>query len=431
MMTKVILGVFLLSNILFGLDDTKQIAFDFRTVYVNYKYDKGFANANALATSVKLKYEKEFYKNLTFGIAFATVQDLGILRYDKSLKRRNMAYLFDKNQDNYSLLHQLYLRYSYAQSFLEIGRFELETPLISSNDSFALSNTFEGFHGELKGLENTILSAGYLTRMSGAWDAAYDGGSFNSMTKQAWAHRADNGKEKYYNLVNDLGVKNRGVAFLGLEYAKDAYKIKLYDYLFLDAYNASFGEMSYTLILDEQKKLLFAGQLIKYNGVGALKNNANPDAQANYATYSAKAEISDEEFKLKFAYTGVSDSPSLHFFGTAGGYPEFASGMMISYFETSLRDANIFAVSPSLNFGDDTNRLKLNFNYAYYDLNSDYTKGGIIGDTLLGDAYMHAYGASFKYIYHKNISWLAKIAQRRLEHGDENLLFRTIVAYRF
>ncbi len=420
----------LLSSILFGADEKKPLALDLRSVYVNYKYDKGFPNANAFATSVKIKYEKEFSSNLSFGVAFATVQDLGFLHFDRHLKRRSMAYLFDKNQENYSLLHQLYLRYTYAKSFLELGRFELETPLISSNDYFALSNTFEGLHTEVKALKNITLHAGYLTRMSGAWDGAYDG-AFASLTKQAWAHRADNGSESYYNLVNDLGVKNSGVAFLGVEYEKEALSMKLYDYLFLDAYNASFAQVDYRWKLSQAKELLLAGQLIKYNGVGTLKNNANPDAQANYATYSAKAELSDERYALKLAYTGVSDSPSLHFFGTAGGYPEFASGMMICYFETSLRDANIFALTPSMNFGNENKRLKLNVNYAYYDLNRDYTKGGKIGNSLLGDAYMHAYGASLKYTYHQNISWVAKIAQRRLEHGDKNLLFRTIVAYKF
>ena len=415
-------------------DYINNVSLDVRAVYINYDYDKGFDDAEAFVTSAKLKYEQTFLDSLTAGIAFGTVQDLGIL--DDDLTKRNMAYIFDKDNKSFSILHQIYLQYKYSKSFIEVGRFELETPLVSSDDYYVLSNTFEGFHFDIKEIENYTFRAGYLAKMSGSWDSRYDGGTFNSMTKQAWAHRADNGKEVYYQLVGDgtspigLHVKDAGLGYLGLEYERDALKLQVYDHVLFDAYNSIFTQIDYKLDLDKYA-LLLAAQYIQYDGIGALKNNPNPDAVVDYATYSAKGEFSAKDLKIKLAYTGVSDIGSIHFFGAHGGFPQFASGMMVSYFETSLRDANLYSLTSSYDFGTKQHALNITALYAYYDLNSDYTKNGIIGDSIHGDEYLHAYGVSGNYTYDEKLSWTMKLAQRKLEHGDKNLLFRTILKYSF
>lgn len=407
-----------------------NLSVDARMVYINYNYDRGFSDAEAFATTLKIKYEQGITEGLSAGIAFGTVQDLGIMDYPASDKKRNLAYLFDKNQDNFSLLHQAFLKYKFSNTYIELGRFELETPLISSDDYFALSNSFEGIHADIKELENYSFRLGYISKMSGAWDGAYDGGSFESMTKQAWAHRADTGEEYYYNLVDDLGVDDAGMGYIGVEYNKDRLKVQLYDHMMLDAYNSLFAKVDYTTVLGD-KDLTLAGQYIQYDGIGGLKNNANPDAVVDYATYSVKAQIAADAYSLKLAYTGVTDTASMHFFGTAGAYPEFSSGIMVSYFDTSLRDANIYSFKPSFHFSKQKHVYDITLGYAFYDLNSDYTKGGYIGNSIDGDAYMQAYGMSGKYTYDRNISWVVKVAQRVLEHGDKNLLFRTIFGYKF
>lgn len=420
--------LFLLAN---ELSPTQNISLDLRSVYINNDYKTGFDDAEAFATSAKLKYKHKMFHGLVGGIAFGTVQDLGIL--NNNAKKRNMAYIFDKNNESFSLLHQLYLKYSHSKSFVELGRFELETPLISSDDYFVLSNTFEGIHFEIKEFKDYNLKAGYISKMSGAWDSRYDGASFNSMSKQAWAHRADYGKETYYQLVGNgtspkgLGAKDAGLGYLGLEYKKDALKVQLYDYVLFDSYNSLFAQVDYTIKLNK-KDLLLAGQYIQYDAIGALKKN--PDALVDYATYSAKAQLSTKDWSVKLAYTGVTDTASIHFFGSHGAYPQFASGMMVSYFEGSLRDTNIYSLTPSINLTNKKHSFNLTTLYAYYDLNENYTKGGIIGDKIRGDSYMHAYGVSANYTYDKKLSWTLKLAQRVLEHGDKSVLFRTVLGYK-
>lgn len=408
----------------------KNISTDIRTVYINYNYDKGFADAEAFAASLKLTYKQKLVDSLEFGVTLGTVQDLGIMDYDKSQKKRNKAYIFDKNKDNFSLLHQAYLKYSISKSFIKLGRFELETPLISSDDYFVLSSTFQGFQTEIKEVENYTFRAGYLSDMSGAWDSFYDGASFNSMTKQALAHRADAGSEHYYSLVDDLNVDDTGLAYIGVEFDNNVFKIQLYDQMLLDSYNSIFTQVDYVIPINN-KKLLIAGQYIKYDGIGTLNNNPNPEAVVDYATYSAKANLSSDTWSATLAYTGVSDTGSIHFFGAHGAYPQFARAGMINYFETSLRDANIFSLSPSFKFINGKSVFDISAVYAYYDLNSDYTKGGIAGDSINGENYMNVYGLNIKYTLDKTLSFSARVAQRRLEHGDESLLLRTILRYTF
>lgn len=58
------------------VDYTKNLSADIRAVYINYTYDKGYPDAEAFATSLKLKYEQEIVDGLTGGIAFGTAPSL-------------------------------------------------------------------------------------------------------------------------------------------------------------------------------------------------------------------------------------------------------------------------------------------------------------------------------------------------------------------
>lgn len=403
-----------------------DIALDVRATYLHNDYDKGFPDAEAFATSLKLKYIKEIFDNLEAGIAFGTIQDFGI--GDKS--KRDMAYIFSRDRESFTILQQAYLKYKYSKSHIRAGRIEIETPLVSSDDYFILANSYQGAEATIKEIENIEMQIGYLSQMSGSWDGAYDGGNFYSMSRQAWAHRGDGGAEHYYNLVDDLGAKEAGLGFIGAKYENGTVAFQLYDQVLFDVYNSAFTELNYKTDI-QSAKLLLAGQFIKYDAIGSMKNSTNPDAVVGYNTHSAKAEISYENTALKAAYTGVSDTPSIHFFGAFGSYAEFASGIMVSYFETSLRDANIFSLTPSYDFKFNKHAVNLSLNYAYYDLNSDYTKGGIAGDTTKGEEYMQTYAIDTTYSYEKNFAWNFKLAQRELQSGDQNLLFKTLVKYKF
>ncbi len=58
--------------------ELKNISLDLRATYIHYDYDKGFSDAEAFASSLKLKYERDIAYGFSGGVAFGTVQDLGL-----------------------------------------------------------------------------------------------------------------------------------------------------------------------------------------------------------------------------------------------------------------------------------------------------------------------------------------------------------------
>lgn len=84
--------------------------------------------------------------------------------------------------------------------------------------------------------------------------------------------------------------------------------------------------------------------------------------------------------------------------------------MMVSYFETYLRDTNIYALTSQHNL---IKGLRIKLRYAYYDLNAKYTvnvKKGIPE----GDDYMHAYGLESLYNYNDQLSLKVIVAGRSI-----------------
>lgn len=67
-----------------------------------------------------------------------------------------MAYIFNRDDESFSILHQAYLKYTLCKSSIEVGRFELETPLISSDDYYVLSNSFQGVNLNITEIDNHL-----------------------------------------------------------------------------------------------------------------------------------------------------------------------------------------------------------------------------------------------------------------------------------
>ena len=133
---------------------------------------------------------------------------------------------------------------------------------------------------------------------------------------------------------------------------------------------------------------------------------------------------------MELAYTGVSDDDSLHYLGSWGGYPEFASGMLLSYFETYLRDADIYAITSKHTLDNLAKGLSFKFQYARYELNKDYTIN-IAKGSPNGDDYMNAYGVQAFYQYNKNLSVKMAFAGRELENKNNSKLVRAVMKYSF
>jgi hypothetical protein len=401
-----------------GLKD--KISLDFRATYVDYNYDNYWNDSNAFATGVKLKYSDEVVENLEFGIAFGAIADFGLSDEGK----QSMTYIFDRDADSFALLHQIYLQYNLANTKILFGRFEYSSPLIDSDDAFLLSNSFEGFVVS-SDFKNVNLQLGHISKMSGTWDAGYDGGKFVSMSKSPWMHKADNQETtQWVNPVTSFGVDEKGISFIGAIYNDEAYTLQVWDYYGYEFFNSLYTQLDLSIAAFD-----IAFQYNTFDAVGQLKNNPNPSANIDYEVWGAKIATTLQESTFTLAYTGVSDDPSAHLWGSFGGYPYFASGMMVTYFETSLRDAHMYSFNVDTSF---LSKFNSTFHVGYYDLNKNYTIDTTgTRDAINGEDYMYTYGISNTYEFSEQASMTLKLAGRTLETGNKSELINLLIRYKF
>jgi hypothetical protein len=376
--------------------------------YADYRYEDSFASDSAAGVvSGKLSVETIKWNNLYSKASFTTVQGI-----DHDADKQSTTYIFNPDGESFSLLEEVYLGYTNSMLDIKLGRQEITTPYIDSDDYFVTPNGFEAITLRAKPIEELVVDAGHVTRMSGTWDSGYDGSTFNSMSRQSLLPSGA------YDIVG-----NQAVSYLGGTYTRDAHKLQLWDFYAHEMFNTAMVQYDY-----ETKNYNVALQYSMKREVGKLKDSSA--YKVHYDVYGARigATVTDK-WNLDLAYTGVSDDDSSHAFGSWGGYCEFASGMGgVSYFETSLRDANIYALTTQHKLSGVLKGLSFKMRYAFYDLNPEYT---VTTDAVDGYDYMHAYGAQVNYDYSKELTFKVSLAGRELDGGNRAQFFRIMSKYAF
>ena len=414
--------IMLLLTLSSSLYATDEISVDLRALYVNYNYDNYFKNSEAFATSLKLGYKKNIFSNLEVGTTFGAIEEFGL----NDMNKQAMTYIHSNvytgdSRDTFTILHQAYLKYYNENNYLQIGRFEFNSPLINSDDHYLLSNSFEGAIAKLV-FDSSSVQFGHISRMSGTWDAGYDGSTFQSMSKSPWMHKADVGENNWPNPYVSFGVENNGISFVSYSYNDDKYKFQLWDYYAKELMNSIYTQFDMKL-----DSFNFALQYNSFDAVGQMKDHPSVNSEIDYKIFGAKIDTKIEDVNIALAYMGVSDDETAHLWGSWGGYPYFASGMMITYFDASLRDANVYSLNSNFSL---MSCLDTTLHLGYYDLNKEYTKRDS-ANAPNGEDYMFTYGVSNTYSFNDNLSFVIKLAGRKLDSENEALLLRSILKYKF
>jgi hypothetical protein len=414
-------GISLALPLCVAAKDLPKTSVDLRAVYVNYDFDNYWRDSEAFVSSAKLGYRDSLYDDFEWGITFGAIEDFGLSDPDK----QSMTYIFNREGKNFAILHQAYLKYKSGKNHLEIGRFEYSSPLIDSDDYYVLSNSFEGINAHIE-FDKISMDLGHISRMSGAWDAGYDGGSFVGMSKSVWMHKADAQElVQWPNPVADLGIDDGGVSFVSLSYKDEFMKLQAWDYYAYELMNTMYFQSDFKL-----SHIDLAFQYIDFNDVGQMQELSDPRAVIDYSVWGAKIDARLADVDISLGYTGVSDEESSHMWGSWGGFPYFASGMMVSYFESSLRDAHIFSLNTTFS---PINKLSTTLHAGYYDLNPDYTID-TRGDrnAVDGESAMYTYGVSNSYTYSDRASAVLKLAGRKFPESDNSATYvRMILKYSF
>jgi hypothetical protein len=125
-------------------------------IRAGYQYqDEGeFAVGGKLHTEIKPKY------NLAFGASFYTTQGI-----DK--KYNDGVTFFSSSAKSYSILGEAYIKGSFRNTTLTVGRQEIDTPYADTDDIGMIPNSFEAITLSNSSFTGATIFAGYLKKMSG------------------------------------------------------------------------------------------------------------------------------------------------------------------------------------------------------------------------------------------------------------------------
>lgn len=268
-----------------------------RSYYFQRKqYDDSFNEAWAIGGA--LSYRSGWFLNhFGAGAAFYISEPLW------APDGRDGTKLLQEGQKGYVNVGQLYVRVKLIDNhFLNLYRYEYNTPFINKNDSRMTPLTFEGYtfqgaSGPKDGAFSLKYGGGYILKMKDL-----NSNEFLWMSRQAGA------------------PTDRGVWFGGGLFSMGRFSIGAMDYYCDDVINIGYAEAKYTWPVTEKLGLLVAVQFTDQRSTGdRLLTGASFSGQQ----IGVKTEMSYGGALLAAAFTATSNGVDLQ--SPWGGYPGYTS----------------------------------------------------------------------------------------------------------
>ncbi|MEY3236801.1 MAG: hypothetical protein RI883_902 [Bacteroidota bacterium] len=243
--------------------------------------------ANAIGGG--LRYETAKYKNFQFAVSgfyFFNIKssDLHIPDSLTGQLNRYEIGLFDiENPDNHKdmdRLEELYLKYNFKKGHVIFGRQLINNPLINLQDGRMRGTGVEGVWLDYE-LKKIKLEGGYLyaisPRSTTKWYSIDESiGIYPSGVGM------NGGKSNYFGNLTSAGV---GVISLKYKILKNL-ELQAWDYYLDNILNSGFFQFNYEKEIRTNKKLVFAGQLIRQD---AIRFGGNEDPSKTYVEKGSKS----------------------------------------------------------------------------------------------------------------------------------------------
>jgi len=377
---------------------------DIRTGWLDYDYNnpsgiasinKGHKDSQGFYVVPKLSIQTPSMGGLYAKVTGAAATDFGINNEEKESR----TFVFDKvDLESFVILQEAFIGFDSADKSHHalIGRNEITTPMIETDDYYMLANSFEVLTYTNRSFENVMLTGGYFHKMAGVWDSGANGTEFHSMSDASFVNSADKAR-----------ADDNGVGYVGAQFDNKAHNVQIWGYHAPDLYNILFGQYDFKHELSNGFDYNFGAQYIQFKETGDLAdhNTTNID----YSIYSARFDGSFSN-GISFA-TGVakySDGEGQGAtLGAWGAFPYFANGLIFHFFEAgSLQNASSYKIQGSYDFSQTgIENLDLSVRYTHFALDSDYSiaSNGTPQDAmnllgfLLSYSFMDGAYASIKY----------------------------------
>jgi len=380
---------------------------DLRAGWIEYDYgnkppasasiNKGHTDSHGFYVMPKLSIMSPKYNGLSTKITMAGATDFGI--NDEKYESRN--FVFGSDKESFAILQEAYISYEKDGHKALVGREELITPMIDSDDWYMLANSFELAYYEYSDIENIVFGVYYFHKMSGVWDSGAEGTEFHSMSDTSFVSQDDK---------DNAG--DSGIISASFEYNDNKnHNLQVWNYYATDLYNTFFAQYDWTNEGDGFNYDIGL-QVIDFQEVGKLKSNNF--TKIDYTIYSARFDINfDNGFDIATGIAKYTDGEGQGAtLGAWGAYPYFANGMIFHFFEAgSLQNA----LSTKLQVGFDLAKVGLDdtwigYRHTEFNLDSDYSisSNGLTQDKMLLDGFRITYakeaGAYFTGTYeHVNL----------------------------
>lgn len=341
---------------------------DLRSGWLKYNYgnpdgiptiNKGHKNSEGFYIIPKLSVNTPKYNGFRGKVTFAGATDLGINDPDKASR----LLVFDPTENkDFAILQELFVEFNSDQHHVLVGRNEISTPMIDTDDYYMLANSFGVAHYKNSSIDNTDIHAGYFRDMAGVWDSGANGTEFHSMSDASMVPQ-----------VNKDEADDEGVWFAAADYNNDLHHAELWNYYATDLYNTVFAQYLYSPKTGSVGHD-FGAQFIDFSQIGKLKSS---DTEIDYNIFSLKYDAAfDSGWSIATGTEKYSDGDGQgSTLGAWGGYPYFANGIIFHVFEAgSLRDAASYKIQGAYDFSKSGKaRTAISVRYTYYDLNPAYS----------------------------------------------------------
>ncbi len=276
--------------------DTK-LNFNIREYYFyRDKFDDSINEALALGGA--LSYQSGwFLDHFGIGAVLYTSQRL------YGWQDRDGTLLLKPEQQGYTQVGQIYARVKlFEDNFINIYRYEYNTPYINKNDNRMTPNTFEGYtfqgaYGGKDGAPGFRYGGGYITKIK------------------------ERNSDRFVWMSEDAGAEvNRGVFLFGGRFLYKGLDIGAINYYSDDIINIFYTEGSYKLNVIERLGLLFSAQFTEQRSVG---QNLLKGYSFHTNQFGVKSDISYGGAVLTLGYTQTYKGADMQ--SPWSGYPGYTS----------------------------------------------------------------------------------------------------------
>lgn len=377
----------------FGADDLAgmfkegKASGQIRMFWVDREYQGTAGNKthrDATAIGGYLKYETGDFKGLSLGTAFYTTNGLFIELPREDYSQNDMT-LLGPNNDNYSMVGELYAQYKRGNTTFKGGRQKLDIHMAGSDDVRMTPNLFEAYLLTNKDVPNTTLVAGHITKFAqGSFGRVYNHTEASSAASKLLSVTSGysyvNSLDQVGEFVNmgtyALGQSTNGVSVLSATYTGiENLKLQLWDYYAHDIANIIYGEanLNWKSFISDNIKPSAGLQIIKQNDVGDAYAG---ELEGLYAAGKVGFQINNFDIGFSYSQTAknsATDSKLKNAIITPwGGIPAYTQGMVTRHM--FLAGTKACKVNGGYNFKDLGTSLTTSAYYTAFDMdpNSGY-----------------------------------------------------------